>query len=72
MTVKIKLKEMRVKQGLSQNELARKLEMSLANVQKIEYSKAKSIPLDTLEKLCDVLDCQPGDLLEYVPDEVTA
>jgi putative transcriptional regulator len=65
MPVKIKLKEVRESRGLSQNALARQLEMSLANVQKIEYGKAKSIPLDTLDKLCQVLECLPGDLLEY-------
>lgn len=63
MSVKINLKEMREARGFSQNQLARALEMSLANVQKIEYQKAKSIPLDTLEKLCEVLQCEPGDLL---------
>jgi len=66
MTVKIKLKELRNAKEISQNELARSLEMSLANIQKIEYNKAKSIPLDTLEKLCKALDCQVGDLLVIV------
>ncbi|KOP27160.1 XRE family transcriptional regulator [Hapalosiphon sp. MRB220] len=63
MPVKIKLKQLREDKGLSQNALARQLEMSLANIQKIEYGKAKSIPLDTLEKLCLALDCEVGDLL---------
>jgi putative transcriptional regulator len=66
MTVKIKLKELRNAKEISQNELARLLEMSLANIQKIEYNKAKSIPLDTLEKLCKALGCQVGDLLVIV------
>lgn len=66
MTVKIKLKELRNAKEISQNELARLLEMSLANIQKIEYNKAKSIPLDTLEKLCKALNCQVGDLLVIV------
>jgi putative transcriptional regulator len=66
MTVKIKLKELRNANEISQNELARLLGMSLANIQKIEYNKAKSIPLDTLEKLCKALDCQVGDLLVIV------
>ena len=68
MTVKIKLKELRNAKEISQNELARLLEMSLANIQKIEYNKAKSIPLDTLERLCKALDCQVGDLLVIVND----
>lgn len=66
MTVKIKLKELRSRKEISQNELARLLEMSLANIQKIEYNKAKSIPLDTLERICKVLECQVGDLLVIV------
>jgi putative transcriptional regulator len=68
MTVEVRLKKLRENQGLSQNALARKLEMSLANIQKIEYGKAKSIPLDTLEKLCLALDCGVGDLLVIIPD----
>ncbi len=67
--MKVQLKEVRTARGISQNELARRLEMSLANVQKIEYGKAKSIPLDTLDNLCKVLRCLPGDLLQFVPDE---
>ncbi len=51
---------------MSQNALARQLEMSLANIQKTEYGKAKSIPLDTLEKICLALDCEIGDLLVIV------
>ncbi|MEH2033761.1 MAG: helix-turn-helix domain-containing protein [Nostoc sp.] len=66
MPVEIRLKQIREAKGLSQNALARQLEMSLANVQKIEYGKAKSIPLDTLEKICLTLDCEIGDLLVLV------
>ncbi len=69
MTVKVQLKEIRTARKISQNELARLLEMSLANVQKIEYGKAKSIPLDTLDKLCKVLKCEPGDILHFTPDD---
>ncbi|WP_445638645.1 Transcriptional regulator [Nostoc sp. DSM 114161] len=69
MTVEIRLKQIRESRGLSQNALARQLEMSLGNVQNIEYGKAKSIPLDTLERLCTVLDCQIGDLLVLVKNK---
>jgi len=72
MTVKIRLKELRNAQEISQNELARLLEMSLANIQKIEYNKAKSIPLDTLERICKVLNCQVGDLLVIVDEDKVA
>ena len=72
MTVKIRLKELRNAKEISQNELARLLEMSLANIQKIEYNKAKSIPLDTLERICKVLNCQVGDLLVIVDEDKVA
>jgi putative transcriptional regulator len=68
MTVIVRLKEMRSRREISQNELARRLEMSLANVQKIEYNKAKSIPLDTLDRLCEILECEVGELLIRVPN----
>jgi putative transcriptional regulator len=67
--IQIRLKQLRESRGLQQNELARRLEMSLANVQKIEYGKAKSIPLETLDKLCQILECEVGDLLVRVPDK---
>lgn len=69
MAVKVRLKEIRKSRKISQNKLARLLEMSLANVQKIEYGKAKAIPFETLDKLCRVLDCQVGELIVFVPDE---
>lgn len=68
MPVKVLLKEMRTRRGLSQNELARKVAMSLNAIQHIEY-KAKAIQLDTLGKLCEALNCQPGDLLVWTPDD---
>ncbi|WP_392533771.1 helix-turn-helix domain-containing protein [Nostoc sp. C117] len=66
MVVEVRLKQLRESKGLSQNALARELGMSLGNVQNIEYNKAKSIPLDTLERLCLVLECEIGDLLVLV------
>ncbi|NJM68149.1 MAG: helix-turn-helix domain-containing protein [Acaryochloris sp. RU_4_1] len=69
MTVKILLKELRTARNLSQNKLARLLDMSPQNVQRIEYGEAKAIPLETLDKLCSVLDCQPGDILVWVDDD---
>ncbi|MEH1795589.1 helix-turn-helix domain-containing protein [Nostoc sp.] len=67
--IQIRLKQLRESRGLQQNELARRLEMWLANVQKIEYGKAKSIPLDTLDKLCKILRCEVRELLVRVPDD---
>ena len=68
MRVKILLRELRTSRKLSQNKLAQRVEMTLQNLQRIEYGDAKSIPLDTLAKLCQALDCTPGDLLVLIPD----
>ena len=68
MPVKIMLRELRAAKGLSQNALARELKMSLNNIQKMEYQKAKSIPLDTIERICKVLGCDVGDLLKVVSE----
>ncbi len=66
--MKITLKQVRQARNLSQNKLAQLIGMTLQNVQRIEYGDAKSIPLDTLDKLCEALDCQTGDLLVRVPN----
>lgn len=71
MTVKIQLKQLRTDRKLSQNKLAQLMGMSLQNIQRIEYGDAKSIPLDTLDKLCEILNCEPGDLLIRIPDGET-
>lgn len=67
--MKVRLKEIRLSRGLSQNKLARLVDMTLQNVQKIEYGKTKGLQYDALNKLCKALDCQPGDLLVYEPDD---
>jgi putative transcriptional regulator len=69
MAVKILLKQVRTSRKLSQNKLAQLVGMTLQNVQRIEYGDAKSIPLETLDKLCKALKCQPGDLLVWMPDD---
>lgn len=67
--MKVRLKEIRLSRGLSQNKLAQLVDMTLQNVQKIEYGKTKGLQYDALNKLCKALDCQPGDLLTYEPDD---
>lgn len=67
--MKIRLKEVRLSRQLSQNKLAQLVGMTLQNVQRIEYGEAKSIPLETLDKLCQALNCQPGDLLVWLPND---
>lgn len=69
MAVKIVLKQLRQSRGISQNKLAQATGISLQHIQNIEYGQAKSLTLRTLDKLCTALRCQPGDLLQYVPEE---
>ena len=69
MAIIINIDVMLAKRKMSVTELAEKLDMTMANVSILKNGKAKAIKLDTLNKLCKALDCQPGDLLEYRPDE---
>lgn len=55
------------KKGLT--ELAGDIDITLANLSILKNNKAKAIRLSTLNEICKALDCQPGDLLQYVPDE---
>jgi putative transcriptional regulator len=71
MAVHVRLKEVRTSRGVSQNELVRRVGMSLQGLQKIEYGKASGIQFNVLEKLCSALECLPGDLSERIPDEET-
>ena len=54
------------KKGLT--ELASEVDISLANLSILKNNKAKAIRFSTLEKICEALDCQPGDILEYSGD----
>jgi len=51
------------------NELSEQVGVSLANLSNLKTGKVKAIRFSTLEKICEVLDCQPGDILEYDPNE---
>lgn len=53
---------------MSLNELADKVGISLANLSNLKTGKVKAIRFSTLEKICEVLACQPGDILEYQAD----
>lgn len=62
----INIDVMLAKRKMSVTELAEKVGITLANMSILKTGKAKAIKLSTLAKLCEVLDCQPGDILEYV------
>ena len=59
---------MLAKRKMSVTELTRRVGLTMANVSLLIYGKVKAIRLATLNKLCEVLACQPGDILEYLPD----
>jgi len=57
---------MMAKRKMSLNELSEKVDLTLANLSILKTGKAKAIRFSTLESICKVLECQPGDLLEYI------
>ena len=69
MAIIINIDVMLAKRKMSVTELSEKLDITMANVSILKNGKAKAIKLETLNKLCKALDCQPGDLLEYRPDK---
>lgn len=60
---------MLAKRKMSVTELAEKVGITVTNMSILKTGKAKAIKVSTLVKLCEVLNCQPGDLLEYRPAE---
>ena len=60
---------MLAKRKMSVTELSEKVGITLANISILKNGKAKALKITTLAKLCEALDCQPGDLLEYRNDE---
>ena len=69
MAIKINLDVMMAKRKKSVTELAREIDITLANLSILKNGKAKAVRLETLNAICKALNCQPGDILEYVPDE---
>ena len=65
----INLDVMMAKRKIGLSELAAEVDITLANLSILKNNKAKAIRFSTLEAICKALDCQPGDILEYVPDE---
>jgi putative transcriptional regulator len=66
MPIIVNLDVMMAKKKMSLNELSEKVGLTLANLSILKTGKAKAIRFSTLEAICKVLDCQPGDLLEYI------
>ncbi len=69
MPIEINLDVMMAKRKISSGELAAKIDITPANLSVLKTGRAKAVRFSTLEKLCEALDCQPGDILEYVPEK---
>ena len=68
MAIIVNVDVMMAKRKISAGELAKRIDITPANLSILKNGKAKAIRFSTLEALCRELDCQPGDLLEYRPD----
>lgn len=71
MAIIINIDVMLAKRKMSVTELTEKVGITMANVSILKNGKAKAIKFSTLEKICEALGCQPGDIIEYVKDEET-
>lgn len=69
MAILVNLDVMMAKRKMGLTELSDKVGITLANLSILKNNRARAIRFSTLDAICKVLDCQPGDLLEYVPDE---
>jgi putative transcriptional regulator len=65
----INIDVMLAKRKMSVTELSERVGITLANMSVLKTGKAKAVKLATLNEICKALDCQPGDILEYRPDE---
>lgn len=65
----VNLDVMLAKRKMSMTELANEVGVTMANLSVLKNNKAKAVRFSTLEKICEVLDCQPGDILEYNGDK---
>lgn len=60
---------MLAKRKMSLTELSERVGITLANLSILKTGKARAVRLETLDRLCAALDCQPGDLMEFLPEE---
>lgn len=69
MPIIVNLDVMLAKRKMSSGELAEKVGITQANLSILKTGKAKAVRFSTLESICEALNCQPGDILEYIPDK---
>ncbi|HJD34156.1 MAG TPA: helix-turn-helix transcriptional regulator [Candidatus Mediterraneibacter tabaqchaliae] len=69
MAIVVNLDVMMAKRKISVTELANKVDITMANLSILKNNKAKAVRFTTLDAICRALDCQPGDILEYVKED---
>lgn len=69
MAIVIDLDVVMAQRKMGVKELAEKIDITMANLSILKNNRAKAVRFTTLDALCRELDCQPGDILKYVPDE---
>ena len=68
MSIIINIDDMLAKRKMSVTELSERVGITMANISVLKNGKAKAVKISTLNSICKALDCQPGDILEYVED----
>lgn len=71
MAIIVNLDVMMAKRKMSLGELSQRVDVTMANLSILKNNKARAVRFSTLEAICKALNCQPGDILEYVPDNDT-
>ena len=71
MAIIVNVDVMMAKRKMSLNELSEKVDITLSNLSILKTGKAKAIRFSTLEAICKALDCQPGDILEFVRESMS-
>lgn len=69
MAIIVNLDVMMAKRKISLTELAEKMDITLANLSILKNNKGKAIRFSTLDKICEILECEPKDILEYIPEK---
>mgnify|MGYP001008993041 CR=1 FL=1 len=68
MSIRINLDVMMARRKIGLTELSQEVDVTMANLSILKNNKARAVRFSTLNAICKALDCQPGDILEYVPD----
>ena len=69
MPIMVNLDVVMAQRKMTLSQLSERVDITLANLSILKNNKAKAVRFSTLEAICKALDCQPGDILEYLPEE---